>query len=239
VAFTLIDGVIANDAFATPATPGTSALVDGINNQQFATPASATAQPVDAVLGLSTWVEPAGGSISLTPGAGVLVFTGLAPTVSQTQSATPGVGSIAFTGFAPSILQPQALSPGAGALAFTGYAPSILQPRALVPDPGALSFTGYAPTIEQPQALSPDAGALAFTGYAPDVAQSTPGSFEGVPDAGVITFEGYAPDVFQSGAEVEVIRLAATQGGLTRLRRQQEHEEILRMVATLIACEVL
>lgn len=79
MAFTLIDGVVANDAFAppappattgyadavnhhafeTPASPGVSSLVDGINNQQFATGRAATAQPVDGVLGLTTWTAGA------------------------------------------------------------------------------------------------------------------------------------------------------------------------------------
>jgi uncharacterized protein YciU (UPF0263 family) len=59
MAFVLLDGVVANDAFATPASAGTSQLVEGINNQAFATPASATAQPVDAVLGLTTWTAGA------------------------------------------------------------------------------------------------------------------------------------------------------------------------------------
>lgn len=66
MAFVLLDGVVANDAFATPASAGTSQLVDGINNQAFATPASATDQPVDAVLGLTTWTAgaPAASNVS-------------------------------------------------------------------------------------------------------------------------------------------------------------------------------
>ena len=53
--FVIVDGVIVNDAFATPATPGTSSLVDGVNNQQFSAGASQTNQPVDGILGLTTW----------------------------------------------------------------------------------------------------------------------------------------------------------------------------------------
>ena len=68
MSFVLIDGVIANDTFATGATAGTSSLVDGINNQAFAAGRSATAQPVDAVLGLTTWagVSGAAGSLAWT-----------------------------------------------------------------------------------------------------------------------------------------------------------------------------
>jgi hypothetical protein len=103
VAFTLIDGVIAHDAFATPATPGTSALVDGINNQQFNTPASATAQPVDAVLGLTTWAEAAGPTPDIT---GTGIPTGQAfggPTITavvSTASITTGeaIGKPAIAG---------------------------------------------------------------------------------------------------------------------------------------------
>ena len=55
MALVIIDGVIANDAFATPATPNTFVLQDGLEHSQFATGASATSQPVDVVLGLTTW----------------------------------------------------------------------------------------------------------------------------------------------------------------------------------------
>jgi hypothetical protein len=63
MALVIIDGVIANDAFATPATPNTFVLQDGLEHSQFATGASATSQPVDAVLGLSTWAS-IGGAVS-------------------------------------------------------------------------------------------------------------------------------------------------------------------------------
>jgi len=73
MAFALIEGVIAHDAFAEPAapsatqliegfapfsaaTPGESGLVDGLNQQAFAAPQAETSQPVDGPLGLSTWL---------------------------------------------------------------------------------------------------------------------------------------------------------------------------------------
>jgi hypothetical protein len=81
----LIDGVVANDAFATPATPGASQLVDGLNNQAFAAPASATAQPVDPLLGL-TWAASGGAPVSNGSGSSTVnAVTGT------------GAGSVAVT----------------------------------------------------------------------------------------------------------------------------------------------
>jgi hypothetical protein len=95
----LIDGVIANDAFATPATPGTSQLVDGINNQAFASAASATAQPVDAVLGLTTWVS-AGGPTAYadTLSVGGYAVAGKTASDSVARSDAAAAGAYALSG---------------------------------------------------------------------------------------------------------------------------------------------
>jgi hypothetical protein len=66
MAFTLIDGVVANDAFATPASPRTFVLQDGLAHSQFAAGATASDQPVDAVLGLSTWSAGAPGAANVS-----------------------------------------------------------------------------------------------------------------------------------------------------------------------------
>ena len=92
MAFILIDGVIANDTFATPASARTFVLLDGLTHSQFSSAASATAQPVDAILGLTTWAVVSGsitGTITATQASntgsltGTLLFSG---TISSTQN---------------------------------------------------------------------------------------------------------------------------------------------------------
>lgn len=63
----LIDGVVAHDAFAAPTPPGAPALIEGLSQQQFAPGRSATAAPVDGVLGLSSWAAPASGELQALP----------------------------------------------------------------------------------------------------------------------------------------------------------------------------
>jgi hypothetical protein len=59
-------------------------------------------------------------------------MTGYAPSIAQTanQEALPGAGVLVITGYAPTVTQVSAspnLIPGAGSLTITGYAPSIVQ----------------------------------------------------------------------------------------------------------------
>jgi hypothetical protein len=116
MAFTLIDGVVANDAFATPATPGTSSLVDGINNQAFATPASATAQPVDGVLGLTTWTFSGGGpttyndTLSESVVAGHSFINSATFPNSMSESMTPAAGEASLQTFVLLLTEAQPLA---------------------------------------------------------------------------------------------------------------------------------
>jgi hypothetical protein len=142
----------------------------------------------------------AGGNTAINPGAGTLVITGAAPTVSQSvnQQVNPGAGSLAFTGYAPVILQPQSLTSGTGALVLTGYAPAVTQLAGIAVNPGAgaLTLTGYAPAIAQPRAISPSTGALTLTGYAPLITQAVNQQIN--PAVGNLALTGYAPTLAQS-----------------------------------------
>jgi hypothetical protein len=142
----------------------------------------------------------AGGNTAINPGAGTLVITGAAPTVSQSvnQQVNPGAGSLAFTGYAPVILQPQSLTSGTGALVLTGYAPAVTQLAGIAVNPGAgaLTLTGYAPAIAQPRAISPSTGALTLTGYAPLITQAVNQQIN--PAVGNLALTGYAPTLTQS-----------------------------------------
>jgi hypothetical protein len=138
MAYTLIDGVVANDAFATPAPAGTSALVDGVNQQAFSAAQAATAQPIDGVLGLTTWAASGGGPATQT----------LAPTLAGNTAAF----------FAPT------LAPGAITLAPILYANAstlhlpVVAPGAINLAPGLYNTasTIYLGTVAAgPVALTP------------------------------------------------------------------------------------
>jgi len=115
MAFILIDGVIANDTFATPASARTFVLLDGLTHAQFDIAASATAQPVDAVLGLTTW-SVSGGAVSGTIVAtqasntssltSALLFNG---TISSTQNSNTATltGTVTSAGVSGTIVATQ------------------------------------------------------------------------------------------------------------------------------------
>jgi hypothetical protein len=140
------------------------------------------------------------GNTAVNPGAGTLVITGAAPTVSQSvnQQVNPGAGSLAFTGYAPVIQQPQSITAGTGALVLTGYAPAVTQLAGIAVNPGAgaLTLTGYAPAIAQPRAIAPSAGSLVLTGYAPSITQAVNQQIN--PAVGNLALTGYAPTLTQS-----------------------------------------
>jgi hypothetical protein len=176
MAFTLIDGVIAHDAFATPAAPGTSQLVDGINNQAFATPASATAQPVDAVLGLTTWASGGGGpaSYALTANAGTYSLTGGSAVLTKTSgsvaySLTATAGTYALTGGTASLKIGRKITASAGTYALTGGTASLKTGRSLTASAGSYALTGGSATLTKSTAgisyaLSALAGSYGLTG---------------------------------------------------------------------------
>jgi hypothetical protein len=95
-----------------------------------------------------------GVTYSAAAGAGALVITGYAPTVSVTSNTTvtPDAGTLAITGYAPTVTKTDRVSvvPSAGALVITGYAPTVTatesSPTVNVGFSG-LVITGYPPTV--------------------------------------------------------------------------------------------
>jgi hypothetical protein len=184
MAWQLIDGLIANDAFATPASAGTSALVDGINNQSFATPASATAQPVDAVMGLTTWTFSGGGAVNYTLAgtAGAYAVTGRAGTFKQGHTLTGSTGSYAAVGQAATFKSTHSLVGASGGYSMTGNASTL----AYTPGAGSIahtlsglagsySVTGGSAGFKVARVLLGAVGSYALTGNAGALAY-TPGS---------------------------------------------------------------
>lgn len=90
-------------------------------------------------------VVVSGGGAAVTPGVGVAVFAGLAPTAQTPRNVTPGLGSATFAGVAPTVQTPRTMFPGLGLAIFTGFAPAV--GLAVFPGLGQATFAGYAPTI--------------------------------------------------------------------------------------------
>lgn len=152
-----------------------------------------------------------GSSISLTPDAGSIVFTGNAP--STDESVLPGAGSIVLTGNIPGTvvegiaprlprqlgrgprpLIPQpwrrdfssiSFAPSTGSITFTGFAPSA--DETVAPGAGSIVFTGLAPSADE--SILPGAGSIIFTGKAPSTDEAL------LPGAGSALFTGLAPSV--------------------------------------------
>lgn len=77
---------------------------------------------------------------TVTPDAGTLAFTGLAPTLVQGIVATPSVGSLVFSGLPPTVSSPPttAVAPALGSLTITGLPPTVS---------AAIPFVVPAPTF--------------------------------------------------------------------------------------------
>ena len=161
-----------------------------------------------------------GSSFTATPGAGLIAFTGLAPTLAAAASASPGAGSILLTGAAPILAAGASLTPAAGLVAFSGFIPSVSTAAnvSALPGAGLIALTGLAPTITAGANSTPGAGLIGIAGAAPTVTasaslaaglgtitiaglQPTFGSSANVsvsPGVGSVSFTGYAPTVAAS-----------------------------------------
>jgi hypothetical protein len=126
----LIDGVVANDAFATPASPRTFVLQDGLAHSQFDAGATASDQPVDGVLGLTTWAA-AGGPSSVvcdlsatdssdTLAAGIVVQVGAALSTSDSADSLASGAGVVVLATAVTTDTSDALSSGATVVPLVG-----------------------------------------------------------------------------------------------------------------------
>jgi hypothetical protein len=153
-------------------------------------------------------IETVDSGVTVTPDAGAITTTGLAPTVtvSAHQVAEPGAGAIAVTGLAPTVAvgDSRTAEPGAGSIAVTGQAPVVVVSDLRVAEPGAgaLTVTGLAPTVvhQDNRTAAPDAGVIAITGLAP--AAVVGDNKVADPGAGSIAATGLAPTVEVSAHQV-------------------------------------
>jgi hypothetical protein len=174
MAFTLIDGVIANDAFATPAAAGTFTLIDGLAHQQFATPAIPTTQPVDAVLGLTTWTASGGGATtySLACASGSYSVTGQAAVLKVSHSLICAAGSYTVTGQPAGLKLARTLLLSAGSYSVTGQAATLAYSGGVVPavpysltcSAGSYTVTGQSAGLTVARKLTLATGSYTLAG---------------------------------------------------------------------------
>lgn len=152
---------------------------------------------------ITTFKETTAGGSTVTPGAGSLAFTGLAP-VASIQPSTPAAGALALDGQEPQIATPiiavgwtdqfDAWSYVGGRALVGGTQPSYVV--GVVPAYGTLTLAGLAPTVTVGAGGGgttsiPDTGALTFTGLAPSLLTN----YAPAPGAGALTLAGLSPSL--------------------------------------------
>ncbi len=166
-------------------------------------------------------------STSITPSAGALVFTPVAPLVGTVRSITPSAGTLSAIGVAPTVQVSsggsQSITPSVGEAFFgielqreitplagrllIGLFPGESSPT-VTPATGIALISGNTPEVGA--RITPNAGSIAFGGLAPtlgQVAQITPA-------AGSLTTAGIAPTALKNNL------LTPTSGALTAIGLQ-------------------
>lgn len=142
-----------------------------------------------------------GGAASVSPGTGVITYTGYSPVVTATnhQIVLPGTGVVTFTGYSPSVVATdnKNLSPGTGVITYNGFSPSISVSNNInvTTGVGVITYSGFSPTVSATNNISvePGLGVVTYTGFAPSV--SGGGSVNISTGTGIVLFEGFAPTI--------------------------------------------
>lgn len=135
--------------------------------------------------------------ITVTPGTGQVIVTGLAPTfsTSDNKAVTPGVGQVLAIGLAPTFVTSdnQTVTPGVGQLIATGFEPiAVISDNQIVtPDLGQVIITGFAPTVVTEVIVTPGVGSLTLAGFSPTVEVTL--NTVARPDVGQVIISGFAP----------------------------------------------
>jgi hypothetical protein len=140
------------------------------------------------------------------PGAGAIVLTGYAPTVTVGSSVTitPAAGAVVVSGSAPTLAKTanQLVTPAAGAVVLSGSAPAVLngQSYLVTPAAGSVSLAGAAPSVSATahQTVTPGAASVVLSGSSPVLAFSD--NRVVTPDAGAVVLAGAAPSLSQAGS---------------------------------------
>lgn len=144
---------------------------------------------------------------NVTPDVGVVVVSGLAPTVVQEANivAQPSVGAVVVAGLAPTVVQEANVfaQPDTGAVVVAGLAPTFVRTEDVLAqtDVGAAVITGLAPTATQEViglVAQPDVGTVVVAGQAPTLSTSATAQ----PSVGSVVVAGQAPTLV-SGTVLE------------------------------------
>lgn len=146
-------------------------------------------------------IPSAAGSVSLTPDAAALAFSGPASAVAQSANValTPSAAALAVSGPAPTVSSGAAVSltPAVATVSIAGPAPTVAQSAnvSLTPSAAAISVVGPAATVARSAnvAVAPSQAALSISGPEPSVSIASASALQPVPAA--ITLQGYAPTV--------------------------------------------
>lgn len=163
----------------------------------------------DGTGAFSAWLagDDSAGGATVTPGAGALALTGLAPTVITPIFAQPPAGTLTLAGQEPQLATPiigvgwtdpnDTWSYVGGRALVGGSQPSFV--LGFVPGVASLLLSGLAPTVVVAAGgggttVTPGVGALVLAGLAPTLLQDSVRA----PGAGALTLAGLAPTVTQN-----------------------------------------
>lgn len=182
-----------------------------------------------------------GSPIIVSPGAGVLLVAGFAPTVSVTshQLITTGVGALLATGFAPiaSASDHKTALAGVGVLLLAGFAPlvAVTDHKTASTNVGSLLLAGFAPLVSVTQNVfaAPGAGSLLLAGFVPLVLVTDHKTVSSL--TGLLIATGFAPSVDTGGNKVALTgvgNLLAT--GFVPLVSASDHKVVMPGVGSLL-----
>lgn len=150
---------------------------------------------------------------TITPSAGSLALTGVAPTATVKDLAhiSTLVGSATLTGAAPATLLASFLTPPVATLALTGIAPTVSQNATVLrtPNAGSMAFTQIAPTLVRGVVLVPGTGSLTLLGY-----QSAANGRLIIPNTAVLNFTGNTPNTIKTGFDLRPNTASLTLTGI-------------------------
>lgn len=109
----------------------------------------------------------ASGGVTVLPGQGTLVVTGLAPIVFRQDYVVPTQGTITVAGLAPTMVLGIIAQPAQGTIVATGSAPTLVQGTVTQPAQGTITVAGLAPTASKTETVQPAQGSVVVSGLDP------------------------------------------------------------------------
>lgn len=153
-----------------------------------------------AICGVAFSAASGGSNTTITPSAGSLTLTGVAPVATRQNTITPTAGALTLTPQTAGVIRGSIIIPATGAMTLTGPPPVLIAGTGITPSAGALTLTGVAPAVSRQDTITPSAGTLVLTGVAPMV--TVPGGVTITPNTGSLVLTGTAPVLIQGAVLV-------------------------------------